>query len=146
MQNKKTFLEVEPVAPTYLVSDGNVAKIVKFLFDPEQSFPIKYVIQDVSGLCQIEEDEDAMPFSTLPLHADTVADNAVYDVFEAQDYNPVDTLREFQAWGINKVYLAPFYDRVISMEDFLDGVLKHFVGNNKDYAPVSLEEKEVIFL
>ena len=45
MQNKKTFLEVEPVAPTYLVSDGNVAKIVKFLFDPEQSFPIKYVIQ-----------------------------------------------------------------------------------------------------
>ena len=64
-------------------------------------------------MCLIEEDEDAMPFSTLPSQADTVADNAVYDVFEAQDYNPVDTLREFKAWGINKVYLAPFYDRIM---------------------------------
>ena len=145
MNNNNNFMVVEPVAPTYLVSDVNVAKIVKFLFEPEQRAPIKYVIQDVSGLCLIEEDEDAMPFSTLPSQADTVADNAVYDVFEAQDYNPVDTLREFKAWGINKVYLAPFYDRTISMEDFLDGVQKHFVNKGKNYRSASSNEKEIIF-
>lgn len=145
MNNNNNFMVVEPVAPTYLVSDVNVAKIVKFLFDPEQRAPIKYVIQDASGCCLNEEDEDAMPFSTLPLHSDTVADNPVYDLFAAVDFDREATLLEFKAWGINKVYLAPFYDKVISMEDFLDGVSKHFVGKGKDYYTASSNEKEIIF-
>ena len=136
-------MEVEQVVPTYLVSDVNVAKIVKFLFDPEQSFPIKYVIQDVSGMCLIEEDKGVQPFSPLPLHADTVAENAVYDMFDAFDYNREDTLLESKAWGFTKVYL--YYDKVIPMEDFLDGVLEHFVNKDKDYREASLEEKEIIF-
>ena len=35
MMNNIHILEVVPVAPTYLVSDVNVAKIVKFRFNPE---------------------------------------------------------------------------------------------------------------
>lgn len=145
MKKNNNYLVVEPVAPTYLVSDVNVAKIVKFLFDPEQRAPIKYVIQDGSGLCLMEEDKNAMPFSPLPLHADTVADDAVYNAFMAMDYNREATLREFKAWGIDKVYLAPFYDKVIPMEDFLDGVIEHFVNKGKEYFTTSSDEKEVIF-
>ncbi len=86
-----------------------------------------------------------MPFSTLPFHSDTVADNPVYDLFNAVDFNREATLSEFHKWGITKVYLAPFYDKVISMEDFLDGVSKHFVGKDKDYYTASSDEKMVIF-
>ena len=143
--NENNYLVVEPTVPTYLVSDINVAKIVKFLFDPEQRAPIKYVIQDGSGLCLMEEDKNAMPFSALPLHADTVADNAVYEEFTAVNCDRKDTLREFHKWGITKVYLAPFCDKAISMEDFLDGVLKQFVHKGKDYFTASSKEKKVIF-
>ena len=143
MKKNYNYLEVEPVAPTYLVSDVNVAKIVKFLFDPEQKNPIKYVTQDISGLCLIEEDNGVQPFSPLPLHADTVADDAVYNAFMAMNYNREDTLLEFKAWGFTKVYL--YYDWVIPMEDFLDGVIEHFVNKGKEYFTTSSDEKEVIF-
>lgn len=137
---------VEPVMPTYLVSDCEVAKVVKFLFDPEQQLPIKYVIQFASGPCLIKEaKKETGPFSSLPLHADTVADYDVYVKFMVADFDREATLREFKTWGITKVYPYPFYDRIISMEDFLDGVLEHFVGNNKDYDAASSDEKEVIF-
>ena len=146
MEIEKISLVVWPGWSTYLVSDVNVVAVLRFLFDPEQRVPIQYVVQDASGCCLIEEeDKNAMPFSTLPLHSDTVADNPVYDLFAAVDFDREATLREFKAWGIDKVYLAPFYDKVISMEDFIDGVQKHFVGKGKDYYTASSDEKMVIF-
>ena len=144
MEQAKFFFVVEPVVPTYCVRDVNVAKVVKFLFEEKQNIIKKRVIQYVSGLCE-NTSERKVIFSTLPLHADTVADEAVYALFETREFNREATLREFQVWGINKVYLFPFYDRVIPMEDFLDGVKKHFVDKGKEYAPASSDEKMVIF-
>lgn len=131
-------LEIEPQKPTFLLCGVNVVKIVKLLFDPEQSSYSTYVIEDASGEWLIEEDEDAMPFSPLPLHSNTIAASFVFILFKNLDFDREATLREFKAWDITKVSLAPYYDRIIPMEDFLNVALKHFVGKGKDYAPVSL--------
>ena len=145
MKKFNNITETKPVAPTYLVSGVNVVKIVKLLFDPEQCNYNKYVIEDALGEWQIEEDENAKPFSTLPLHKDTVAASVVYYLFKNQDFDREATLHEFDEWGITKVCLAPFCDKVISMDDFLDGVLEHFVSKGKDYLTASSKEKVVIF-
>ena len=147
MEHTSSFLVVEPVVPTYCISDVNVAKVVKFLFAENRNNLERYVIQYVSSLCEnlSSSERNVLLFTTLPLHSDTVVDEAVYTLFKAVKFNREDTLYEFKAWGITKVYLAPFYDKVISMEDFIDGVQKHFVGKGKEYAPASSDEKMVIF-
>ena len=136
---------VEPSMPTYLLDDVQVVKVVKFVFDPVSSSCDMLVTQSISGICLMTGNDNRTQFSALPLYPDTVADYVVYEFFATVDYDFNATIRDFEAWGITKVYLAPFYNQAIPMLNFLDGVLKHFVTKDKNYLAASPKEKKDIF-
>lgn len=141
------FVEVEPVLPTYHIEDVCLAQVVKQLLSLDSEVPNKLVIQ-TSGMscCLVDEEEKGIyDFSSHPLFPDAVSDDSVYYLFETLDRDVEDTIRELANWGLTKVYLAPFIDLTVSVEEFLNGVQKHFLDKGNTY-PTEAEKKKVVFM
>ena len=112
-------IEVIPVLPTYCVSFIEICKVVKFLFQPGESRPQNVYMQNLYGLCEMEEYENVDNlFSTLPLHSDTAPADSVFDCYLSLEGDIDFTDNELKKWGITKVYFdAP--TKVMEIQEYL---------------------------
>ena len=139
------YIEVTPVVPTYCVDGIEVERVVKCLFDPEKETCSKMILQTSFGFCIIKDDKDLTTSSTPLLQNDTIDDDFVYELFANYDFDEEPTIDELQFWGIDKVYYAPYCNKVLGIKEFLSRVKKHFVDKNRSYFDVSFDDKNCIF-
>ena len=139
-EKKKTgndvVVEVIPTRPTFVSIEGDVSKVVKYVFVTSESNTRKLIfIQDyMEGIHCIDKvlvDEDAFfEFSTLPGLPDTIEQCSLWDI--AVWYKKLHGLeRIFSLWGIKKVYHI-FSDKYITVHDSLQQYMKQIQETYKN--------------
>ena len=103
------------------------------------------ILQTSFGFCIIKDDKDLTTSSTPILHNDTIDDDFVYELFANYDFHEEPTIDELQFWGIDKVYYAPYCNKVLGIKEFLSRIKEHFVDKNRSYFDVSFDDKNCIF-
>lgn len=149
MINKKDnfgkYMQIKPTLPTYHIEEGGLAKVISYWVN-EDGDKKKVVFQTADGCCLTEDvTRGFMDFSPLPLHSDTISDDSACEVFSACYEDLERTEIELSNWGITKVYLDPYSNKVTDVHSFLEKVSTMFKDKSLGYFSASLEERAVIF-
>lgn len=142
----KDYYEVIPELPTYCYDECELAKVIKYLYNPYTMMCEKLVVQTDFGWCDIiDNDIDSVEACTLPEHPNTVRRDFVdlLVFFNDDDIKYVE--KELLFWGITKVCSDNNCERIIDLHDYLCELKKVFIDQKKDYVMRAHEELEEMF-
>lgn len=138
------YIEVVPSLPTYYMDEGEIGRVLKLLFVPEEPTPVKMVVQHTFGLPLLIDYEHRDIFSTLLDHPDTVRSFCIEEFLLMCDLDTDFAVEGLAGWGITKVELrlGDGSTKIVDTKTFLEA-FKQQLENNSDELVIQYENEEI---
>ena len=141
------YIEVVPSLPTYYMDEGDIGRVLKLLFVPEEPTPVKVVLEYPFGRVELLDYDKLVKlfiFSTLFGHPDTVLHFCIEELLLLYDLETDFAARELAGWGITKVELrlGDISTKIVDTKTFLEA-FKQQLENNCDVLVIQYENEEI---
>ena len=138
------YIEVVPSLPTYYMDEGEIGRVLKLLFVPEEPTPVKVVLEYPFGRVELIDYKHRDIFSTLPDHPDTVRSFCIEEFLLMCDLDTDFAVEGLAGWGITKVALrlVDGSTKIVDTKTFLEA-FKQQLENNCDVLVIQYENEEI---
>ena len=141
------YIEVVPSLPTYYMDEGEIGRVLKLLFVPEEPTPVKVVLEYPFGRVELLDYDKLVKlfiFSTLLDHPDTVYSDCIQDFLRICDLDTDHAASELALWGITKVslLLGDGSTRIVDTKTFYEA-FKQQLENKSDELVIQYENEEI---
>jgi len=144
------YIEAVPSLPTYCPDEGEIGRVLKLLFVPEEPTPVKVVLEYPFGRVELLDYDKLVKlfiFSTLFGHPDTVLHFCIQDFLPVCDLDTLDTdfaARGLAEWGITKVSLwtEDGSTKIVDTKTFYEA-FKQQLENKSDELVIQYENEEI---
>ena len=138
------YIEVVPSLPTYYMDEGEIGRVLKLLFVPEEPTPVKVVLEYPFGRVELIDYKHRDIFSTLPDHPDTVRSFCIEEFLLMCDLDTDFAVEGLAGWGITKVALrlVDGSTKIVDTKTFLEA-FKQQLENKSDELVIQYENEEI---
>ena len=135
------YIEIEPSLPTFHMDDGIIAKVIKWLFNPENAYPEKMIVEFHMGFCLLDYyiPDNFDEFNTIYGHPDTVSWYPAEHFLEHCNMDVDMAIEEFGKWGITKVALGHHINKTVKLKPFFEAIVRRG-PNYKDDMVISCDD------
>ena len=141
------YIEAVPSLPTYCPDEGEIGRVLKLLFVPEEPTPVKVVLEYPFGRVELLDYDKLVKlfiFSTLFGHPDTVRSFCIEEFLLMCDLDTDFAVEGLAGWGITKVELrlGDGSTKIVDTKTFYEA-FKQQLENNSDELVIQYENEEI---